>query len=226
MTKKLLLSVLGLYLVVSALIFAPLYNWRYAKENGFVKWLLLGEVVSTAKSFIWPYYTFFYSTIDNVNIKNDNLIEKNNEERNTIKYIILKSQSEPLTEDDYNKLSYACKKYYNKIGEKEYFQAMADYVKTLDLIFIHAEEVNNCIISSIQQERPVITAELKDIIAELNKIGIINVTLEGDKKLIEDAVNGITHIDEKGNKGDLKKKMELGKKNADGMKKIFFTVSK
>ena len=26
----------------------PWMNWNYARENGFVKWLLLGEVVATA----------------------------------------------------------------------------------------------------------------------------------------------------------------------------------
>jgi hypothetical protein len=32
------------------------FNWQYAKDNGFMKWLLLGEVAATAKSVIWPYY--------------------------------------------------------------------------------------------------------------------------------------------------------------------------
>jgi hypothetical protein len=34
------------------------YNWQYAHEIGFVKWLLLGEVVPTAKSLVWPYFAF------------------------------------------------------------------------------------------------------------------------------------------------------------------------
>lgn len=33
----------------------PYYNWRYASENGFVKWLLLGEIVPTFQGLVWPY---------------------------------------------------------------------------------------------------------------------------------------------------------------------------
>jgi hypothetical protein len=37
--------------------FAALYfNWKYARDNGFVKWILLGEFVPTAKSLVWPYF--------------------------------------------------------------------------------------------------------------------------------------------------------------------------
>jgi len=43
----------------STIIFVPYYNWTYAKENGFVKWLVFGELIATAKGFIWPYFMFF-----------------------------------------------------------------------------------------------------------------------------------------------------------------------
>lgn len=42
--------------------FIPYYNWQYAKNNGFAKWLLLGEIVPTAKAFAWPYFVFFKSS--------------------------------------------------------------------------------------------------------------------------------------------------------------------
>jgi hypothetical protein len=37
----------------------PYYNWRYANEQGFVKWLFFGEIIATAKSVVWPYFVFF-----------------------------------------------------------------------------------------------------------------------------------------------------------------------
>jgi hypothetical protein len=43
------------YLGVGGLFFVPYYNWRYAQEHGFIKWLLLGEVVPTLKGVAWPY---------------------------------------------------------------------------------------------------------------------------------------------------------------------------
>ncbi len=35
---------------------APYYNWQYAQENGFLKWLLLGEIVATGRAAAWPYF--------------------------------------------------------------------------------------------------------------------------------------------------------------------------
>ena len=43
------------------IIAVPWFNWQYAKDNGFMKWLLLGEFVSTGKALIWPYYVFLDS---------------------------------------------------------------------------------------------------------------------------------------------------------------------
>jgi hypothetical protein len=36
----------------------PYFNWRVAKEDGFVQWLLLGECTATSKAMIWPYFAF------------------------------------------------------------------------------------------------------------------------------------------------------------------------
>ena len=36
----------------------PYFNWQYAKESGFARWLLLGEVVATVKASAWPYFLF------------------------------------------------------------------------------------------------------------------------------------------------------------------------
>lgn len=38
---------------VSALYF----NWDYARQNGFLPWLFLGEVVATGKALAWPYFS-------------------------------------------------------------------------------------------------------------------------------------------------------------------------
>src|SRR6516165_11888939 len=51
--------VIGLYAIIAFFIFAPYFNWQYANENGFVKWLFLGQIIPTARAVIWPYYVFF-----------------------------------------------------------------------------------------------------------------------------------------------------------------------
>jgi hypothetical protein len=53
--KVVLGLVLGLY-VLSAAIASLYYNWQYARDQGFLSWLLLGEIVSTAKGVTWPYW--------------------------------------------------------------------------------------------------------------------------------------------------------------------------
>src|SRR5712671_440807 len=34
----------------------PYFNWQYARDYGFARWLLLGQFVPTAKAFVWPYF--------------------------------------------------------------------------------------------------------------------------------------------------------------------------
>jgi hypothetical protein len=78
--KKLLSSgikiVFHIYVLISFIII-PYYNWQYAKENGFIKWLCFGEIKSTIKSFSWPYYEVikiksckYYNTWSQEEIKN------------------------------------------------------------------------------------------------------------------------------------------------------------
>jgi hypothetical protein len=56
--KQIVRFVIGAYLIASAFIFTPYYNWQYASQNGIVSWLRWGEVKSTLKAFAWPYFTF------------------------------------------------------------------------------------------------------------------------------------------------------------------------
>jgi hypothetical protein len=45
-----------IYFYVAALIACPYYNWQYAKQNGFASWIVLGQIVPTAKALAWPYF--------------------------------------------------------------------------------------------------------------------------------------------------------------------------
>jgi hypothetical protein len=37
----------------------PYYNVSYAAEKGFGRWLAGGQMASTAKGFLWPYFMIF-----------------------------------------------------------------------------------------------------------------------------------------------------------------------
>jgi len=54
-----LMLFLQFYFLISSVIFLPYYNWQYAKEHGFAKWLVFGEIVPTGKAYVWPYFVFF-----------------------------------------------------------------------------------------------------------------------------------------------------------------------
>lgn len=41
-----------------ASVFILKYNYDYAKDNSFSKWLLFGQIVPSAQGLIWPYYVF------------------------------------------------------------------------------------------------------------------------------------------------------------------------
>lgn len=56
--------------ILSLTVMMPYYNWRYAKEHGFIKWVFLGEIVATLKSVAWPYFVFF-TTHDSISSSPD-----------------------------------------------------------------------------------------------------------------------------------------------------------
>jgi len=58
---------------------AMYFNWQYAKKHGFMRWLILGEVVSTAEAFAWPYFLVAeavkYKNVDGYKI-DESLLQK------------------------------------------------------------------------------------------------------------------------------------------------------
>ncbi|MFA5345843.1 MAG: hypothetical protein WC315_06180 [Candidatus Omnitrophota bacterium] len=64
--KSIAETIFTIYIAIAVVVFIPLNNWNFAKENGFVKWIVLGEIVPTIQATVWPYYvydTFFSKNI-------------------------------------------------------------------------------------------------------------------------------------------------------------------
>lgn len=70
--QNILVWIVGLYCMVTFVFFTPYYNWNYAKTHGFLKWLLFGEVVATAKAAVWPYYIFSSTPVNRYDSPDDN----------------------------------------------------------------------------------------------------------------------------------------------------------
>lgn len=51
-----ILTVPACLYIFASMLAVPYFNWQYAQQHGFVRWLFLGEFVATAKGFAWPYF--------------------------------------------------------------------------------------------------------------------------------------------------------------------------
>jgi len=51
------LGIFVIYCIGGAISF-PYYNYIYAKDHGFLNWILLGEIVPTAKAAVWPFFAY------------------------------------------------------------------------------------------------------------------------------------------------------------------------
>ncbi len=61
MFKKVISKIFIIFITIYIMclfIAVPYFNWRYAKENGFISWLFFGEIVATFKAVIFPYYIY------------------------------------------------------------------------------------------------------------------------------------------------------------------------
>src|SRR5690242_2643510 len=50
------LQVLVVAYFIGAILSGAYFNWTYARDHGFLKWLLLGQIVPTMKAAAWPYF--------------------------------------------------------------------------------------------------------------------------------------------------------------------------
>ncbi len=53
--RSLAMGVYGSYLI-GIMVMTIFYNYQFARDNGFVTWLFLGEVAPTGKAIVWPYF--------------------------------------------------------------------------------------------------------------------------------------------------------------------------
>lgn len=70
--KKIASFLAGIY-VFMILGTAVYFNYDFAKNNGFTKWLLFGQIIPTLKSAAWPYFLILNK---NKNQKNENVMPK------------------------------------------------------------------------------------------------------------------------------------------------------
>lgn len=107
-------AILGFYLITVTLA-VPYYNWEYAKKNGFISWLLMGEIVPTLKAVVWPYYAFYNTTKPNTPQTAPNLSAG---ELSLYSKILSKSQTQKLSKEDLDTIRQVMSSYTGRTGSK------------------------------------------------------------------------------------------------------------
>jgi len=135
---------------IAACCFGLYFNYQYARTNGFIKWLLFGEVISTYHGIFWPFHLgtynvtegrgkHFLDAIENVNRASD--IEKSESENG-----ILSGKGADNAYKNYRKALEEAKKvdiaalnrYYPHLGD--HFQQ--EFIRGLDM-FLQAIDTSN-----------------------------------------------------------------------------------
>ena len=142
--SRIIVGVAALYFFVASIIFVPLYNWRYARENGVVKWVLLGEIVATAKAIIWPYYVF----ADKPKTDENDYPKLTANEIDTTSKIFSKAMVEVLTESDIVALKRFLKEYNDRTGTKIKKTDVEALTKTLEITNEYYYELGQSLLNS------------------------------------------------------------------------------
>jgi hypothetical protein len=96
---------------------AAYYNWQYAKENGFARWLVFGEVISTIKALGWPYFVSNRPKTGSGQALIGELGPKlNASELERFSQVTAKADSEPLDDSDLDGLRSVVKDYMQRTG--------------------------------------------------------------------------------------------------------------
>ena len=165
---KVIVIILWLYLIVASIIFAPLYNWRYARENGVVKWIIFGEIVATAKAIIWPYYVFTAEPKTN----DTDYSKLSADEIDAISKIISKAQTEPLTDNDISDLKNILRAYNDRTGTKIKKRDVDDFINMIKIINDYYYELGQSLLYSWDTKSKITTRKFDKLLHIVKKYGL------------------------------------------------------
>lgn len=167
-SSKIIVGVAALYLLVASIIFVPLYNWRYARENGVVKWMLLGEIVATAKAVIWPYYVFAVSPTA-VSTDYPKLTAN---ETDVFSKIISKAQTEELSDGDIAALKSMVRQHNERTGTKMKKADVEAFTKEMEITNEYYYELGQSLLTSWDSKSRFTTGNFDKMLNLMKESGI------------------------------------------------------
>jgi len=240
---KIFTGIVIVYFVIAGLIFVPYYNWQYAKENGFVKWLFLGELVPTLKATVWPY--FLYKQVYDEQGSGHGTSKQNVDltpwpdptdvERERINNIWTKAMTEPLTADDLDNYKIVMKDYSKRVNRNITAKDAHMFTDLFDVIYTFRYEYGKSLLASIDNKDPILTNAYEEATKFLLEARIIDrKTIEEQKENIKSAAKQAILTDSEGVKHypttrehvlEVMEKDKILKKNIDAIKKINFEIA-
>lgn len=243
MIKKALTILIVAYFCIAGFIFLPYYNYKYARDNGFVKWLFLGEVVPTLQSIAWPYFllnknTEVHSLGERTSTQKDNTLqwpEPTDSEKEQLGHIWIKAKSEPLTGEDLSNYKILMIEYSKRVGRKFVVKDADLWTNVLDILYTYRNEYGKSVLASIDNKEPVLTHEYEDAAKTLVEAGVINKKqVEEEKGAIKSAANQTIHTDSDGIKRyppnreqvlEIMDKIKTLKNIIEAIKKVHFELA-
>lgn len=243
MTKKALTILIAVYFCIAGFIFLPYYNYKYARDNGFVKWLFLGEVVPTLQAIAWPYFllqdrTEAHGPDERTSARKDDTLpwpEPTDSEKEKFKHIWIKAKSEPLTEEDLSDYKKSMIEYSNRVGRKFVAKDADLFTNVLDILYSYRNEYGKSMLASIDKKEPIMTHEYESAVKTLLETGLMNrQTVEEEKEAIKSAAKQTIHTDSEGIKHyppnkehvlEIMGKNKTFRNNIDAIKKVHFELA-
>lgn len=221
------------YFLISIMIFTPYLNWKYANENGFIKWLLFGEIAATWQAAIWPYYLYERHYVVNDGY-DPNWPDTTPSESERLKNVIVKMKDRQLTAEDLNEYKSVMMEYSKRVGRKFVFKDTVFFTQALDLIYTYRSEFGKTLLESIDKQTPIITSEYEAAKTAALKSGMIKEeTIASDRELILKAANRDILTDSSGisyypptreHVLDMNNKTNILKDNIDDLKNVHYQM--
>ncbi len=177
-------AALGLYMI-AVVIFASYFNWQYAAENGFVRWLILGQIVPTAKSLIWPYFVF-------TRISDTPLNDAELQRLNTV--VKQLNESGELRAEDISQVRSVLNDYITRTGVKLSKPQYEESFGVLGIMLEYKYEMGESALLSWDNQRVITTPEFDRLSNQVS--GLVPETqLREDRAMIEAASHRQPFID-------------------------------
>lgn len=161
----------GLYLGVATVVFVPYFNWKYANEHGLFAWFMLGEVVSTAKAAVWPYFVFHTGHDSDVPTKGEATRLTVSEEAR-LSAVIAKADEGPYSASDLQEIRSLFREYASRTGSHLSQVELDSLLGGMRLAAEYQSELGASILHSWDNRQYSTTSRFDELLTQVRQQGV------------------------------------------------------